>query len=154
MWLEEHLRHSHGYGVHSPLLYRIVREAMMPRHIKGEDTALYEALRAKGVGRRTATRLQNLYSLEGYRAWHIDCVSKEHEMMIATIRCSDKQLRAMATVASRQQGILCILTPLGNRARRRLCRELIGVHNSMSASKPTFTLLVWRTDLQKQHINI
>lgn len=154
MWLEEHLRHSRGYGVHSPLLYRIVREAMMPRKIKGSDTALYDTLRARGVGRRTATRLQNLLSLEGYTAWSIDSPAEAGAMMIATAECSEKQLRAMATALGEQEGAVCILHPIGSRTRRKLSGELIAAHHSMSASKPTFTLLLSRKDLQKQHINI
>lgn len=154
MWLEEHLRHSRGYGVHSPLLYRIVREAMMPHRIKGSDTSLYNALRARGVGRRTATRLQNLLTTEDYGAWKVDTVADEGEMMIATAECHDEQLRAMARMLREQEGILCILHPIVGRTRRRLCKELIAEHRSMSASKPTFTLLISRKDLQKQHINI
>lgn len=154
MWLEEHLRHSRGYGVHSPLLYRIVREAMMPRRVKGSDTSLYDALRARRVGRRTATRLQNLLTTEGYGVWRIDAVAGEGEMMIATAGCHEEQLRAMARVLGEQEGVLCILHPIGSRTRRRVCRELIAEHHSMSASKPTFTLLLSRKDLQKQHINI
>ncbi len=154
MWLEEHLRHSRGYGVHSPLLYRIVREAMMPRKVVGSDTALYDALRARGVGRRTATRLQNLLSLEGYTAWEIDGMAEAGAMMIATAKCSEEQLRVMARRLGEREGVLCILHPIGSHTRRRLCKELIAAHHSMSASKPAFTLLFSRKDLQKQHINI
>lgn len=154
MWLEEHLRHSRGYGVHSPLLYRIVREAMIPREVVGFDTALYDALRTRGVGRRTATRLQNLLSLEGFAEWSIDCLAEAGAMMIATAECSEEQLRAMVTALGEQEGVVCILHPIGKCARRKLCRELIATHRSMSASKPTFTLLISRKDLQKQHINI
>lgn len=154
MWLEEHLRHSRGYGVHSPLLYRIVREAMMPHSVKGSDTSLYNALRAQRVGRRTATRLQNLLTTEGYGAWRIDTVAGEGELMIATAECHEEQLRAMARVLWEQEGVLCILHPIGNCTRRRLCKELIAKHRSMSASKPVFTLLISRKDLQKQHINL
>lgn len=154
MWLEEHLRHSRGYGVHSPLLYRIVREAMMPRRVKGYDTSLYDALRARGVDRRTATRLQNLLCVEGYGRWSIDAVAGKGEMMIASADCREEQLRAMASVLREQEGILCILHPIGNRTRRRVCRAMVAEHHSMSASKPTFTLLISRQDLQKQHIII
>lgn len=154
MWLEEHLRHSRGYGVHSPLLYRIVREAMMPRRVKGSDTSLYDALRARGVGRRTATRLQNLLTAERFGVWRIDTVAGEGELMIATTECHKEQLRAMAKVLGEQEGVLCILHPIGSRTRRRLCKELIAEHHSMSASKPAFTLLFARKDIQKQHINL
>lgn len=154
MWLDEHLRHSRGYGVHSPLLYRVVREAMMPHRIQGGEVALYEALRARGVGKRTATRLQNLFTLEGYEQWSIDAEAGESGMMIATSECSEERIGEMVAALGKRQGVLCLLHPLGSHARLIFCRRIVAAHNSMSASKPTFTLLFARKDLQKQHINI
>lgn len=154
MWIDEHCLRSRGYGIHSPFLYRIVREAMMPRHPKEGDSSLYEALRGRGVGRRTATRLHNLFVLEGYTAWSIDSTATGGAMMVATPECSEERTRAMAAALGEQEGVLCILHPIGNCARRRLCRRLTKAHHSMSAEKRAFTLLFSRNDLQKQHIRI
>lgn len=156
MWLEEHLRHRAGFGVHSPMLYRIVREAMMPRKIKGADRGLYEALMARGVCRRTAVRMQNLYSLEGFTAWKIDEVAREGELAIATLSASKELTEEMvAACRNHTPSTLCILHPVvGGGKRRALCREILQSHPSMSASKPSLTLLFNRADLHKQHIVI
>ena len=152
MWLVKHLRHSRGYGVHSPLLYRIVCEAMMPRKITGSDRTLYDTLRAQGVGRRTATRLQNLYSLEHYGAWRINEVAKaEGELMIATAECEEQNLVSMAKALGERSGMLCIIHTTRNRALRK---RLVADHRSMSATNCQLTLLLWRKDLRKQHIII
>ena len=154
MWLSRHLRHRCGYGVHSPFLYRVVRDVMMPQRVVGGSRELYDELLARGVGRRTARRLQNLVSVVGYRGATIDNVQGEGELGVATINCEERTLRAMAERVATTEGAVCIITPVGHPTRRTLCKELIGGHPSMSASKPSFTLLFSRPDLQKQHIDI
>ena len=152
MWLIKHLRHSRGYGVHSPLLYRIVREAMMPRKIAGTEHALYDALRAQGICKHTATRLQNLYSLEGYEAWRVDQTAKaEGELMIATAKCEEQIVASMANALREHEGAVCIIHSPRN---RQLRKSLITAHPSMSAANCQLTLLWWRKDLRKQHIII
>lgn len=154
MWLEKHLRHRSGFGVHSPMLYRVVREAMMPRKLREGDHLLYNTLLDRGVGRRTATRLQNLYLLEGYPAWRIDEPIGEGELGIVTLGASEQTTRQMADCCRElNEATLCIIHPLmGGKHRRRLTKQLIEQHNSMSASKPSLTLLFQREDLHKQHI--
>ena len=153
MWLEKHLRHRSGFGVHSPMLYRVVREAMMPRRIKGTDCELYDKLREVGVGRRTATRLQNLYSLGYYNSWSIDTPPTENVMAIATPRASEEFLAQMAFHnCQNSNSLLCVIHPWRKPSRRRYCKRLIEQHNSMSASKTTLSLLFRRPDLLKQHI--
>ena len=155
MWLDEHLRHSHGYGVHSPFLYRIVREAMMPRRVVGCDRRLYEALVARGVGRRTAVRLQNLCNLEHLEAWSIDgATTAEAGLMIATRECSDATLEQMHKAQSHSGATLCILHEGRNRAALERCGRVVEQHSSMSAEAWAFTLLFCRKDLRKQHIII
>lgn len=153
MWLDEHLRHGRGYGVHSPFLYRIVREAMMPRGVMEGDTTLFDALRSKGVGRRTATRLHNLHVVENYKVWGID-ECKGGGLMVATPECEESRVGEMIRTLGEQGGALCVLHPVGNRPRRELCRRLVAEHNSMSASKVGFTLFFSRHDLRKQHITL
>lgn len=153
MWLEKHLRHRSGFGVHSPMLYRVVKGAMMPRRIVGNDHDLYKALRQVGVGRRTATRLQNLYTLESHTAWRINEPIGEGELGIATTLASDERVRLMAESNSgNKRSTLCLLHPFGQKTRRTLCRRLTEEHRSMSASKPSLTLFFTREDLHKQHI--
>ena len=153
MWLDEHLRHGRGYGVHSPFLYRIVREAMMPRGVMEGDTTLFDTLRSKGVDRRTATRLHNLRIVEHYAVWGID-ECKGGGLMVATPECEESRVGEMIRTLGEQGGALCVLHPVGNRPRRELCRRLVAEHNSMSASKVGFTLFFSRHDLRKQHITL
>ena len=152
MWLDEYCFRSRGYGVHSPMLYRIVREAMMPRHIVGSECTLYDTLRLHKVGRRTATRLQNLYTTEGYAEWRIDEPADPQGLTILTPACTEEKIREI--VGGLEQGTVCVTYPLLGCQRRALCRELVKAHHSMSAEKPRLMLYFARTDLHKQHIRI
>ena len=152
IWL--HLRHSRGYGVHSPMLYRIVRKAMMPRVVVGADRTLYTELLAQGVGRRTATRLQNLYSTEHYSAWSIDASAGVGGLTILTPACAESVVREIAEGLVEKDGVVVVLHKIPDCKRRALCKELVRKHHSMSAEKATMLLLFARSDLRKQHIII
>lgn len=156
MWLEEHLRHRSGFGVHSPMLYRVIRGAMMPRRLQDGDHTLYNTLRELRVGRRTATRLQNLFLLEEYSAWRVDGPIGEGELGVVTLGATEQTAeRVAAQCRELPTATVCILHPMmGGKHRRRLAKELVKQHCSMSASKPSFTLLFQRKDLHKQHITI
>lgn len=152
MWIDEHCLRRRGYGIHSPMLYRIVREAMMPRHIIGPSRALYDTLRRHNIGHRTATRLQNLYTLEGYTEWRIDELAGVKGLTIISPACPNEQVRRI--VGGLKEGTVCATYPFGGCRRRALCRELAKEHRSMSAEKPRMMLYFARTDLRKQHIRI
>ena len=152
MWFDEYCFRSRGYGVHSPMLYRIIREAMMPRHVVDSDHSLYDALRLRKVGRRTATRLQNLFTLESYTEWRIDEPSATGGVTVLTPDCTAEKVREI--IGGLEEGAVCAIYPPWGCQRRALCRELTKAHRSMSAEKPQLMLYFARTDLRKQHIRI
>ena len=154
MRIWQHLRHSRGYGVHSPMLYRIVREAMMPREVVGADRRLFDELFSKGVGKRTATRLQNLCTIQHYPTWSVDAMAEEGGLTILTPDCAESVVRDAAEGLAKQEGVVVVLRSITDRRRRTLCRELVRMHHSMSAERPTMLLLFARHDLRKQHIII
>ena len=152
MWLDEYCFRSLGYGIHSPMLYRIVRGAMMPRHIIGTDHSLYDSLRRYRIGRRTAIRLQNLLATEGYAEWRIDQLAGSGGLTILTPACTAESVEEI--VGALKEGTVCVTIPPLGCQRRRLCRRLVAQHPSMSAEKPRLMLFFAREDLRKQHIKI
>ena len=156
MWLEEHLRHSRGYGIHSPFLYHIVREAMMPRRVTGSERGLYEALLGRGVSKRTARRLQNLHTLEQYEDWSIDRTQgiEGRVFVVLTEGCDRGGIGAIQRALRERGGVVVVLHEGCCRRQRALRNTLVKEHHSMSAEKRGFTLLFSREDLRKQHIII
>ena len=157
MKLEKRFRHSRGYGVHSPFLYKVVREAMMPRKVATTDTRLRGELVAVGVGGRTAVRLQNYLSTVGHTHWAIDKTEEvtEGTLFVATPDCPQELVEQMAERCEKEgtTTTLCIIHRRG-RAQKEWRRGLVESHKGMSAEKPRFTLLFFNHALPKQHIII
>lgn len=59
------LRHWRGKGVHSPFMYGVVRNVFLPKQISGPERGLYEESRKRGISRKDAVALQNLYGYCG-----------------------------------------------------------------------------------------
>ncbi len=60
------IKHYRGRKVHSPFVYGIVRNAIMKTDARGDDTALFDELRARGFSTKRAAQLQNLYTYRGF----------------------------------------------------------------------------------------
>jgi hypothetical protein len=156
--LEERFRHSRGYGVHSPFLYKVVREAMMPRRVATTTPLLREELVALGVGRRTAVRLQNYLDIAQHTCWAIDTAEggAQGTLFVATPDCPHEvveQMAEMCGVDGTTMATLCVIHHKG-KAERVWRRELVEGHKGMSAEKPRFTFLFFNPALPKQHIII
>lgn len=157
MKLEKRFRHSRGYGVHSPFLYKVVREAMMPRKVATTDTKLRGELVTVGVDGRTAVRLQNYLSLVGYTRWAINKAEEvtEGTLFVATPDCPHEVVKQIAERCQEGNAMatLCIIHRRG-RTEKKWRREFVGAHKGMSAEKPRFTLLFFNPALPKQHVII
>lgn len=126
----------------------------MRRNVVGGERGLYDELRRRGINKATAARLQNLCTLECEGMWCIDRVADGEELAIATEGCAECIVRAMVNRLSRGDGMVVVLHSWGNRGRRKVCKELVEMHNSMSASDLTISLYFSHKGLQKQHIVI
>lgn len=63
------LRHWRGKGVHSPFMYGVVRGVFLKSRLSGPEHRLYDELLGRGVRKKDAVVLQNLYGYcgaEGY----------------------------------------------------------------------------------------
>ncbi len=90
------IRHWRGHGVHSPMVYALVRNVFMKRRVVGggNSGSVYETLRRHGAGKRTAAELHNL---------HDYCVKPRCEIVSASGRetiipeCSPREMEMRDT---------------------------------------------------------
>lgn len=151
---EQHLRHSRGYGVHSPFLYGVVRDSMMPRKVMG-DNALYNELRSRGIDKRTAIRLQNYLHHEGFTRWSIGPEEElSSQLCILPEECPEEMVSQMHQELCHhaERATLCLLH--STKSRKRMRDRIVTDHPCMSAEKSRFTLLFLNPSLPKQHIVI
>lgn len=145
-------RYFRGHGVHSPYIYNIVRQVFMQSKLITADHSIYEALLAKGVGRKRAIELQNLAYHCNYERVGIDCAIEEfckYDMVIATTAIANEYLAIMAQRAREQKLTLCIISPSLNRGRDNECKALVERHSSTSVDNRGY-LLLFNNHLPKQ----
>lgn len=148
------VRHFRGHGVHSPFVYRLVRQAFMKRKLLTNDPRLYEALRQLGVGSRRATQLQNLYTVCSYQNFLINRLDASCDLCLLTESIDDKRTRAMVVDAVQHHTTVALLSPYAGRERTTLCHQLIEEHTCTSVDHRGYVLLFTHENLPKQHYRL
>ena len=148
------VRYFRGHGVHSPFVYAIVRQVFMKSELFGAESALHDALRERGFGRRHAVQLQNLYTHCGYHSFEINRLTTPCDLCILTPELDDDQTRDLVRRAAVQRTTVALMLPYEGRERAALCQELTDAHDCTSVDKRGYLLLFTNPDLPKQHYRI
>lgn len=154
-----HLRHYRGYGVHSPFVYRVVREATMKkREVVEEDRLLYDRLRSLGVNRKRSVQLQNFYSLCGCSEFVIDDEREQKftddTMWIVTTKTPAEEIERLVEQTVGSRVVIVIIYPRNNSARYKATRRAIKGHHGLSIDNIGFVALLCNDNREKQHIYI
>lgn len=145
-------RFFRGHGVHSPFVYAIVRQVFMKTELLEGDHALYAALRNRGVSKRRAVQLQNLFLHSAYTRFGLNCAA-DADLCIATVDLAPEQLPPLAEKAREEGTTLCILSPYADEKRRTCCTRLAAEHPSTSIDNRGY-LLLFNGSLPKQHFKL
>lgn len=147
-------RYFRGHGVHSPFVYRIVRQVFMKQTLQTDEHTLYDALRNVDVPRRRAVQLQNLAAHLGYRSFQLDVWCEMSDWLLLTPALTAEATTAIVRQATAVGRTVVLLDPYQGRERAHLCRTLVEEHRCTSVDKRGFVLLFTHPDLPKQHYRI
>lgn len=147
-------RYFRGHGVHSPFVYRLVRQAFMRRGLLTAEPVLYEALVQRGFIKKRAVQLQNLFTLCDYHAFSIDRLETNCDLCLLTEAVSERETREVVARAARRHTTVAVMSPYEGRERAALCRELVDNHTCTSVDKRAFLVLFTDPNLPKQHYRI
>ncbi len=144
------LRHQRGHGVHSPYVYKIVREVFMSRDKDSVIASpLYAQLIGMGVWSRDAREIESLRHHCGISRIDIDEQSGA-EMVICSESLSNKTIDAI-TLSARSLGtMIVILSPHKGRLREEMCERVVARHGSTTILRRGY-LVVFNNHLPKQH---
>lgn len=174
------MRFWRGHGIHSPFMYALVRKVFMKRRITGGDTGLYLALRERGVGKRSAVVLQNMFThcdRESYTilgeqgAKSTACkTEKEHKtgesgkdrdpgkerrnLCILLPTAAPELIERQMRVCSEKQGVLAVPAPLRHKAVRETTLRAAWEYHCVSVDRRDMILCFFDSALQKQHYRI
>ncbi len=150
------IRHFRGHGVHSPFVYKIVRNVFMRRTLIDPDSdRLLSALsNIQGVSRSTKIELQNLYTYCNLNSFVIDpqevCNLSQCDIVILTGSHIEDAINKIA----KDSGITIVaLNPRHGRERSRVVEDIIAHHHSTTIERRAY-LLIYNNHLPKQHFTI
>lgn len=145
-------KHYHGYGVHSPFVYSLVRKVFMRRTLNDEaGTQLYDELRLRGVVDRCARQLHNTLYHIGGQSYSINDVEGDLSILLSDYPI--EQLRAACERAKEEGVTLAICVPYLNRERQSEVRALIDEHRSTTVDNRAYVLF-FNNRLPKQHYRL
>lgn len=147
-------RYFRGHGVHSPFVYRIVRQVFMQHRLLGGETALYDALLRCGTARHRALQLQNLATYCEYGPFAIDAAAEPCDLCILTAALDERSTRELVRQASGQGATVAVMTPYRDRERAAMCRRLVAEHCCTSVDNRGYLLFFNDKHLPKQHYRI
>lgn len=155
-----HIKHYRGFGVHSPFVYGVIRNAIMKHDPQGEDHSLYEELRSRGFSKRRAAQLQNLYGFQSFTSAAFAGEDGRIPEMDAGTLClamSSFPENAMPELVGRARETgctLCVVSPRETRNRKRMSSGLVDSHRYTSIDNRGFLLLFFNDRLPKQHFKL
>lgn len=155
-----HVRHYRGFGVHSPFVYGVIRNAIMKSDPQGEGRSLYDELRRRGFSKRRAAQLHNLYEFQSFTSAAFADAGGGIPSMDAGTLClampefPESGMTALAEQARQAGSTLCVVSPRVSRGRSRMSRGLVELHRHTSIDNRGFLLLFYNDRLPKQHFKL
>lgn len=143
------IRYFRGHGIHSPYIYKIVRNVFMQRDITAPNRELYEKLaNLDMLSTRYTTELQNLYTYLDLTSFVIDSPICAEMTIYTPSYPLDKVLNSYTCGT-----IVVILQPHLTHQREIWCNEIVTHHNSTTLHRAEY-LLIFNNHLPKQHFQL
>ncbi len=152
------MNHWRGHGIHSPFMYRLVREVIVRENPRKTGRPLPESIAARLLSERDAAFLRNLY---GYLDYPRCIVAGEEtpENRTLCIASADVSPEAIGQLIGRIRNDHdeCCVAVLGiNKSydKYRLCKKLIREENCVSVDLYRTCLFIYDARLRKQHYRL
>lgn len=145
-------KHYHGYGVHSPFVYSLIRKVFMSKTLfEDSGTALYDSLRANGVAERRARQLHNLLPFTEGQSYSINDIEGDISILLSDYPI--EQFREAYEIAKEQSLTLVVMQPYLNRERQNAVKTLMAEHLSTVVDNRAY-IIFFNNHLPKQYYRL
>lgn len=146
------MKHYHGYGVHSPFVYSLVRKVLMCKTLFEESgTALFDALRNEGFSERRARQIHNAMHFMKAKKFSIN--NLEGDFVILTREYEAEKLLEGLRTACESGATLVIGQPYRTKERQNEIHKMIEEHRCTSVDNRSF-IIFFNNRLPKQHYRL
>lgn len=144
------IRHWRGHGIHSPYVYRLVREVFMDHTIAHDPHGPYDELRRMGIRKKTARQIHNLHCFSGCCEYAIGEATKADFRIVPAGSPHD----SVAANLDSRDGIIIVLRPYGRRATLDECKREAVRQRGLTIDKGRFFVFFPTETEPKQHFKI
>ena len=153
------LNHWRGHGIHSPFMYRLVREVLVKRKVSYNPHTLPENIMNYNLLKRDTLFIRNLYAFLKYPNSIIAGEGRpDHRTFcVAPMDTPPEKIGELINAIDRNGNNECCVAVLGvnkSREKYQLCRELIQKETCVSVDLYRTYLFLFDKRLQKQYYRI
>jgi hypothetical protein len=149
------IKYWRGYGVHSPFMYHLVRNALM-RHRLIDNTALSQTdFKSLGICQREQTMIKNIYVTNNYTQFKIvttDTQPESDTLYLIPLKCDDSIIGLFFSRIA-QLDNCGIIFGNTNRSHKRYnkCKSIVQRLNCVSLTLHCMFIIFIGEGLKKQH---
>lgn len=149
------LRHRRGHGVHSPLVYSLIRNVFMNKGA-GEDKYLHNKILEIGGSRKAARDAQNIYDHFGFSTFSLNNIENTFEgnrlYIFSDMLAGDSLLRTIDK--GEMTGNALVVIPDKSKELKSLCKTIAEKHTGISIDRKDYFLYFYNGQYAKQHYKL
>lgn len=152
------IKHYRGHSVHSPLVYSLIREVFVKRHLDpAADNSLYLDLLSCGVSKYYAVRIQNMYDYckwDTYTFVNATQSAEDNVLSLVSPSVTSDELERILDRVHNKNSAVCVLSPASDRQKALVCRKYTDKNVCLSIDKRGFLIFFFGQPLTKKHFKL
>ena len=149
------IKYWHGFGVHSPFMYHVVRRALMHHRLIDYNALKYVDFKSLGICRREQIMIKNIFVVNNYSNFKIvdsDSVPESDTLHLIPLSCEEESINSFISKIS-QLNNCGIIFGNTNRSHKRYnkCKLIANQLNCVSLALHCMFVIFISNGLNKQH---
>ena len=149
------IKYWRGYGVHSPFMYRMVRQALMKHRVLDTKALAEIDFKSLGICNRERTMIRNIFVINQYKDFQVADAQTSltsETLYLVPLKCSDQTINQLVSQINDQTNCGIIFGNT-NRSHKRYdrCKSIAKKLNCVSLALHCMFAIFIDRGLKKQH---